>query len=66
MGLYNMMYISRMSYWLFNRLNAVREICNRCPLAISEDLLQDLVMYKTHKDKGMSVVMYVDRYFHFL
>ncbi|KAK2165091.1 hypothetical protein LSH36_55g08041 [Paralvinella palmiformis] len=34
-------------------LNAVREICNRCPLALGEDLLQDLVMYKTHKDKGV-------------
>ncbi|XP_060067662.1 protein SDA1 homolog [Ylistrum balloti] len=34
-------------------LNAVREICARCPLALSEDLLRDLVQYKTHKDKAV-------------
>ncbi|XP_076447026.1 protein SDA1 homolog [Babylonia areolata] len=34
-------------------LNSVREICSRCPLAISEALLQDLVQYKTHKDKAV-------------
>ena len=34
------------------RLNSVREICTRCPLAISETLLQDLVQYKSHRDKG--------------
>ena len=34
------------------RLNAVREICNRSPLALSADLLHDLVMYKTYKDKS--------------
>ena len=33
-------------------LNSVREICARCPLAMEEDLLQDLAQYKTHKDKG--------------
>ena len=33
-------------------LNSVREICARCPLAIDEDLLQDLAQYKNHKDKG--------------
>lgn len=32
-------------------LNTVREICIRSPLAISQDLLQDLVQYKTHKVK---------------
>ena len=37
-------------------LNAVREICARCPLAMSEDLLQDLVQYRTHRDKGISNV----------
>ncbi|XP_064636472.1 protein SDA1 homolog [Lineus longissimus] len=36
-------------------LNAVREICARCPLAMDEDLLRDLVQYKNHKDK--SVIM---------
>ena len=34
------------------RLNAVREICNRSPLALSVDLLRDLVRYKTYKDKS--------------
>lgn len=34
-------------------MNAVKEICCRCPLAISEDLLQDLALYKTHKDKSV-------------
>ncbi|RNA26571.1 SDA1 -like protein [Brachionus plicatilis] len=35
-------------------LNAIREICGRCPLAMSEDLLGDLVLYKTYKDKAVS------------
>ncbi|XP_059141085.1 protein SDA1 homolog [Physella acuta] len=34
-------------------LNAVREICLRCPLAMSEDLLRDLVQYKLHRDKAV-------------
>jgi protein SDA1 len=34
-------------------LNAIREICVRQPLAMSETLLQDLVMYKKSKDKGV-------------
>lgn len=34
-------------------LNAIREICVRQPLAINETLLQDLVMYKKSKDKGV-------------
>ncbi|XP_038212146.1 protein SDA1 homolog [Zerene cesonia] len=34
-------------------LNAVREICTRCPLAITEDLLQDFVQYKTYKEKSV-------------
>lgn len=32
-------------------LNSIREICQRCPLAMSEDLLRDLVLYKTYKAK---------------
>lgn len=32
-------------------LNAIREICARCPNAMSDDLLQDLVQYKTAKNK---------------
>jgi len=34
-------------------LNAVREVCVRCPLSMGGDLLQDLVQYKTHRDKGV-------------
>ncbi|VVC87314.1 unnamed protein product [Leptidea sinapis] len=34
-------------------LNAVREICARCPLAINEDLLRDLVQYKSYKEKSV-------------
>jgi protein SDA1 len=36
-------------------LNAIREVCSRCPLSMNEDLLRDLVLYKNYKDK--SVVM---------
>lgn len=36
-------------------LNAVREICNRCPLSLSETLLKDLTEYKTHKNKTVMV-----------
>ncbi|KIY01066.1 uncharacterized protein Z520_03732 [Fonsecaea multimorphosa CBS 102226] len=34
-------------------LNAIREICVRQPLAVNETLLQDLVMYRKSKDKGV-------------
>uniref|UniRef100_A0A3P9Q3N1 Protein SDA1 n=1 Tax=Poecilia reticulata TaxID=8081 RepID=A0A3P9Q3N1_POERE len=34
-------------------INAIREVTGRCPLAINEDLLQDLAQYKTHKDKNV-------------
>ncbi|XP_062334305.1 protein SDA1 homolog isoform X2 [Osmerus eperlanus] len=34
-------------------LNAIKEVAARCPLSITEDLLQDLVQYKTHKDKNV-------------
>lgn len=34
-------------------LNAVREICSRCPLAMSEDLLRDLAEYKTYRDRSV-------------
>ncbi|KAK5852164.1 hypothetical protein PBY51_023657 [Eleginops maclovinus] len=34
-------------------INAIREVTARCPLAINEDLLQDLAQYKTHKDKNV-------------
>lgn len=34
-------------------INAIKEVAARCPLAITEDLLQDLTQYKTHKDKNV-------------
>lgn len=34
-------------------LNAVREICARCPLAMSEDLLRDLAQYKTYRERSV-------------
>lgn len=34
-------------------LNATREICQRCPLAMGEDLLRDLALYKTYKEKSV-------------
>lgn len=36
-------------------LNSIRELCSRCPLIMSEDLLQDLVEYKSYRDKNVSV-----------
>ncbi|MEE6460412.1 hypothetical protein FKM82_000958 [Ascaphus truei] len=36
-------------------INAIKELTARCPLAMTEDLLQDLVQYKTHKDKNVSM-----------
>ena len=35
-------------------LNTVREVATRNPLAIGEDLLQDLVQYKKHIDRGVT------------
>ncbi|XP_028929783.1 protein SDA1 homolog [Ornithorhynchus anatinus] len=34
-------------------INAIKEITARCPLAMTEDLLQDLALYKTHRDKNV-------------
>merc|ERR1719450_429060 len=34
-------------------LNAVRELCARCPLEMTDELLQDFAEYKTYKDKGV-------------
>ena len=36
-------------------LNSIREICSRCPLAMDEDLLQDLTDYKSYKNKNVSM-----------
>lgn len=37
---------------LYFSINAIKEVAARCPLSITEDLLQDLAQYKTHKDKS--------------
>lgn len=34
-------------------INAIREVCRRCPLAMTEDLLQDLAEYKKYKNKAV-------------
>jgi protein SDA1 len=34
-------------------LNAVREMCARCPLIMKEDLLRDLAQYKSHRNKNV-------------
>uniref|UniRef100_A0A8C4MK30 Protein SDA1 n=1 Tax=Equus asinus TaxID=9793 RepID=A0A8C4MK30_EQUAS len=34
-------------------INAIKEITARCPLAMTEELLQDLAQYKSHKDKNV-------------
>ncbi|XP_051960277.1 protein SDA1 homolog [Xyrauchen texanus] len=34
-------------------INAIKEVVARCPLSMSEDLLQDLTQYKSHKDKNV-------------
>lgn len=36
-------------------LNTIREICLRSPLAMSEELLSDLVQYKENKDSGIAM-----------
>ncbi|KAL5505317.1 hypothetical protein EMCRGX_G006730 [Ephydatia muelleri] len=36
-------------------LNTVREVCVRTPLAMTPELLQDLAMYKTHRDRGVAM-----------
>ena len=35
-------------------INSIREISKRCPLAMTEELLQDLALYKKHKLKAVS------------
>ena len=43
------------THMYMHSLNAIREMCARCPLAMEEDLLHDLAEYKKAKDK--SVIM---------
>ena len=42
-----------LKHFPYNRLNAVREVCVRCPLVMSRELLADLAGYKTYRDKGV-------------
>ena len=46
------MYLSILHVCLI-RLNAVREMCVRCPLVMTSDLLQDLASYKSYRDKSV-------------
>lgn len=34
-------------------MNAIREICTRCPLVMNGDLLQDLARYKYYKERSV-------------
>jgi protein SDA1 len=34
-------------------LNTVREVCTRCPLVMTRELLADLAGYKTYRDRGV-------------
>jgi len=34
-------------------INSIREICVRCPLAMTEDLMHDLAQYKKYRDKNV-------------
>ncbi|KAG0424300.1 hypothetical protein HPB47_028497, partial [Ixodes persulcatus] len=36
-------------------LNSIRELCSRCPLVMSADLLHDLAQYKSYRDKNVSM-----------
>uniref|UniRef100_A0A8C7Q5K9 Protein SDA1 n=1 Tax=Oncorhynchus mykiss TaxID=8022 RepID=A0A8C7Q5K9_ONCMY len=43
-------------------INAIKEVAARCPLAITEELLQDLAQYKMHKDKKLSTEAKIQDY----
>uniref|UniRef100_A0A0L8I8S8 Protein SDA1 n=1 Tax=Octopus bimaculoides TaxID=37653 RepID=A0A0L8I8S8_OCTBM len=36
-------------------LNAVKEIISRCPLALTEELIQDLAQYKSNRERAVSM-----------
>ncbi|XP_073980508.1 SDA1 domain containing protein Mys45A isoform X2 [Rhodnius prolixus] len=36
-------------------LNAVKELCAKCPLAMNEDLLRDLVQYKNYRERSVNM-----------
>lgn len=41
-------------------LNAIRELCARCPLAISQELLHDLAQFSTFRDRSVSMAAKVN------
>ena len=43
-------------------LNAIRELCARCPLAMNQDLLHDLVQYSTFRERSVSMAAKVNYY----
>lgn len=47
--------VQNIIHFQFFRINAIKEITARCPLAMTEDLLQDLVQYKNHKNKSKCI-----------
>lgn len=48
----NSIMLMMLSVWGLLSINAIKEVAGRCPLSLTEDLLQDLAQYKTHKDKS--------------
>jgi len=42
-----------MLYVNFFRLNAIREMCTRAPLVMTEDLLRDLAQYKNYRERSV-------------
>lgn len=42
-----------MFYVCFFRLNAIREMCTRAPLVMTEDLLRDLAQYKNYRERSV-------------
>ena len=51
---YNCIQISNLkSAFALFRLNAIRELCARCPLVMTEDLLRDLAQYKSYRDRSV-------------
>lgn len=39
--------------FVFLRLNAIREMCSRAPLVMTEDLLRDLAQYKNYRERSV-------------
>lgn len=46
-------FVENLYIFLLYSLNTVREVCVRCPLVMSRELLADLAGYKTYRDKGV-------------